>query len=242
MNCNLLGLDPNAWLAIAAFAYAGATYWLARATSRGSSEVARAARDVAHQQNLVQSANIAEQLKSAELGLSRQLEANAAGVTAQIAASVDAQTRQIRANAEDVAAQIAASSDAQTRQIEAMRDAALIQARASSVSNNRQAWINSLRDEVTGFLTDAELRSVVNDEMRPSEERENQQLRIRRALAAHIFKVRLLLNPTEGESTTLLGMLQDVELSGLTDESREMIVAHTQTILKTEWERVKSGE
>jgi len=123
-----------------------------------------------------------------------------------------------------------------------MREVAIIQARASSVSNNRQAWINALRDEVTGFLAEAELRSVVNDEMRLSEEREKEQLKIRRSLTAHIYKVKLLINPTEGESTTLVELLEDADLNGLDGERRERIVAHTQGILKTEWERVKSGD
>ena len=58
---------------------------------------------------------------------------------------------QITASAQGIADQIAASNKAQELQLEVVRDAALIQARASSVSNNRQAWINSLRDEVAGF-------------------------------------------------------------------------------------------
>lgn len=138
---------------------------------------------------------------------------------------------------------IAAASKATSQQIAAAREAAVIQARASSVSNNRQQWINSLRDEVTGFLTDAELGALVRDKMPMNEERAREQRRIIRALTAHIFKVRLLLNPTEGESKELVEMLIAVSLSGgLSDEDRERIVSHTQGILKTEWERVKSGE
>lgn len=149
---------------------------------------------------------------------------------------------QIAASAQGVSDQIAAASAAQERQLEAVRDAALIQARASSVSNNRQAWINTLRDEVTGFLTDADMEGVVRDEMPLTDERAREQFRSARALTAHIFKLRLLINPTEGESTRLVEMLQEVQREGLTGERREAIVAHTQRILKKEWERVKSGE
>lgn len=220
LSHSLLGVDTDAWLAIAGVAYASATFFLAWATHDSSKKAAATAREVAD----------------------KQIEASGAGIALQIGAANDGLSRQLALNSEHVSSQIEAAANAQERQIVAMRDAALIQARASSVSNNRQAWINALRDEVTGFLTDAELSIVVRDEMRLSDEREHEQLRIRRALTTHIFKVRLLINPTEGESTTLVEMLQDVEINDLTDSRREAIVAHTQKILKTEWERVKSGE
>ncbi|MBV1686372.1 hypothetical protein KRR38_01460 [Novosphingobium sp. G106] len=149
---------------------------------------------------------------------------------------------QIVASGESVSAQIAAAAQALDRQLEAVRDAAVIQARATSVSNNRQAWINSLRDEVTGFLTDAHMIDVVRDEMPISTERGAEQFRAARALTAHVFKVKLLINPTEGESTALVEMLQAAQTEGLSEARREKIVAHTQAILKKEWERVKSGE
>lgn len=149
---------------------------------------------------------------------------------------------QIAAASQGIAAQIKASDDAQQKQLAAMREAALIQARASSVSNNRQGWINALRDEVTGFLTDADMTTIVRDQMPISDDRASEQFRIMRALTAHIFKVRLLLNPTEGENTRLIEMLEETLREGLTEERREEIVAHTQSILKTEWERVKSGD
>ncbi len=123
-----------------------------------------------------------------------------------------------------------------------MREAAIIQARASSVSNNRQGWINALRDEVTGFLTDAGMVPVVRDEMTMTDERSREQFRIERALTAHVFKVRLLLNPTEGESTELIEKMEEAQREGLTKQRREDIVLQTQSILKTEWERVKSGD
>lgn len=159
-----------------------------------------------------------------------------------VQAARDIARDQIAASSRGIADQIKASEQAQAKQLAAMREAALIQARASSVSNNRQGWINALRDEVTGFLTDADMTSVVRDEIPISDDRASEQFRIARALTAHIFKVRLLLNPTEGESTMLVEMLDEAQRDGLSPERREGIVAHTQSILKTEWERVKSGD
>ncbi len=154
----------------------------------------------------------------------------------------DVAREQIDASSRGIADQIAASAFAQERQLQVTREAAFIQARASSVSNNRQAWINALRDEVTGFLTDADMASVVRDEMPMSDERTQEQFRSARALTKHIFKVRLLINPTEGESTALVDMLVEAERNGLTRSRRDDLVAHTQAILKKEWERVKTGE
>lgn len=159
-----------------------------------------------------------------------------------VQAARDVAREQINASSQGIANQITASTTAQERQLDATREAALIQARATSVSNNRQAWINALRDEVTGFLTEADMAAIVRDEMRISDDRTREQFRSAQALTAHIFKVRLLINPTEGESTTLLDMLIQAERDGLTPVSRDSIVSHTQAILKKEWERVKSGE
>jgi len=159
-----------------------------------------------------------------------------------VEAARDVSSNQIAASSRSVAEQIAAAASALDLQLEATREAAVIQARASSVSNNRQAWINALRDEVTGFLTDADMGSIVRDEMPISDDRAREQFRSARALTAHIFKVRLLINPTEGESTRLVEMLEEAQREGLTAERREDIVSHTQQILKTEWERVKSGD
>lgn len=159
-----------------------------------------------------------------------------------VEAARDVSSNQIAASSRSVAEQIAAAASALDLQLEATREAAVIQARASSVSNNRQAWINALRDEVTGFLTDADMGSIVRDEMPISDDRAREQFRSARALTAHIFKVRLLINPTEGESTRLVEMLEEAQRDGLTAERREEIVSHTQQILKTEWERVKSGD
>lgn len=159
-----------------------------------------------------------------------------------VEAARDVSSNQIAASSRSVAEQIAAAASALDLQLEATREAAVIQARASSVSNNRQAWINALRDEVTGFLTNADMGSIVRDEMPISDDRAREQFLSARALTAHIFKVRLLINPTEGESTRLVEMLEEAQREGLTAERREDIVSHTQQILKTEWERVKSGD
>lgn len=144
---------------------------------------------------------------------------------------------------ESLTRQLMAAEKAHGEQIEALRTAAVIQARASSVSNNRQSWINSLRDEVTAFLTDRDMLNIVRNRIGEfDDQRWAHILPLEKALLSHIYKVELLLNPTEGESTKLLEMLQQARYEGLEKGKREEIVSHTQSILKTEWERVKSGD
>lgn len=169
-------------------------------------------------------------VRSAQEIANSQNEATSAGIE-----------RQISSSAEGIAAQIRASEASQERHFDAMKEAATIQARATSISNNRQGWINALRDEVTSFLTSADIALEVR-EMRLSEEREVRQHELVRSMTSNIFKVRLLINPTEGDSTNLVEMMRDIERHGLTSERRETLVTQCQTILKTEWERVKSGE
>lgn len=151
--------------------------------------------------------------------------------------------QQIENAARGVALQIRASAEQQEHQAKSTREAAVIQARAGSVSNNRQAWINSLRDEVTGFLSEAQIDPFMNEFNDPSRDdaAEAHPNKVRR-LRSYIFKIRLLINPSEGESTALVSMLEKALQNGLTARNREEIVRHTQSILKTEWERVKSGD
>lgn len=150
---------------------------------------------------------------------------------------------QIAAASKEIAAQLAASEAAHEKQLAAIRDAAVIQARASSVSNNRQNWINSLRDEVTGFLTDRDVLDIVlNRTGEFRQDRLKQVIPLEKSLLAYVYKVRLFLNPTEGESTRLVEMLEHARYKGLESGKREEIITHTQSILKREWERVKSGE
>ena len=161
----------------------------------------------------------------------------------QIEATREATLSQIQASREFTADQIKAASNSTESQVAAAKDAALIQARAAAVSNNRQGWINQLRDEVTGFLTEAGMRRYFEATVEFSESREAQRTVVLRAMKSHLNKIRLLINPTEGESTELVEMLTRVYNHEDTSEAFEdAVISHTQAILKTEWERVKSGD
>lgn len=148
--------------------------------------------------------------------------------------------KQIIAAASNVNRQIQATSDGAARQSTAAKEAAVIQARASSISNNRQQWINLLRDEITGFLTDIDTRSIMwnGEQIWTREDKQALSASLRR----HIYEVELLINPTEGESKELLNMMKEALKNDLPEAGENAIITHTQKILKTEWERVKRGE
>lgn len=149
----------------------------------------------------------------------------------------------IQASNKNTALQIESSNASIIKQVEASKEAALIQARASSVSNNRQKWINELREEIVAFLTSIEKRRVIesNSLHHQSFELNEQKKSVINSMQRHIFKVRLLLNPNEGESTELIELLEKALFKSPTSMEQEYIVKLTQSILKIEWERVKSG-
>lgn len=152
-----------------------------------------------------------------------------------VTAILESTKLQVAAEAENIKQQMIASAEGLKEQVASARDAAQIQARASSISNNRQQWINSLRDEVTWFLSEAEeLHSLNNSSGKDAYQ--NEQIRkTTKSIRKRIFKVRLLLNPTEEPGNTLVEMLQEMVDNGdVTIPEQEKIVDHPQKILKRE--------
>ena len=79
--------------------------------------------------------------------------------------------------------------------------------------------------------------------LEPSHETDRQKLEIERQIRLRLYKIQLLINPNEGESTELLNMLENAAGQFLIQkEDREKLVSHAQGMFKTEWERVKKGE
>lgn len=135
---------------------------------------------------------------------------------------------------------------------------------ADNVSSKRQNWIDELRKDCASFLQIAasleELRrpnpqSSLEDKKRTFEERAEAN-----AKAHELFiRIQLRLNPNEQAHQELLKLLRCLAaickdpLPGETDDDRrrltnefhnqtDKIVRCLQTILKTEWERVKRGD
>jgi hypothetical protein len=128
--------------------------------------------------------------------------------------------------------------------------------RADILSRNRQDWINSLRNELSELISSA--HSLVDSHallsaLTPSgadavAERKQILSKIsleRGVLYRHKTKIELLLNPTEQDSIKIVKKIDEltskaVDLNVMHIEPiAESIVELGQTILKTEWNRVK---
>lgn len=135
---------------------------------------------------------------------------------------------------------------------------------ADNISAKRQVWIDELRKDVAEYLT---LFARLEDLRRPAPGLgvEDQKLNFDEAADANKratelgIRIKLRLNPNEDEHkefVRLLGTLSDACADpppGETTEqmrearlrfnrARDDVIAHLQTILKHEWERVKKGD
>ena len=135
---------------------------------------------------------------------------------------------------------------------------------ADNISAKRQVWIDELRKDTSEFLT---LFACLEDLRRPgmnlsSEDRRRnfEDMAAASAKSTELgIRIKLRLNPTEGEHNRfvdLLRALSDVCVDPPANETidqqrasrlafnqaRDRVIAHLQTILKHEWERVKRGD
>ncbi len=122
------------------------------------------------------------------------------------------------------------------------------QIKATVVSANRQAWINQLREYIADFMTNAK-KCVLYGEANPAQTT---------AIGDHkdvLFKtmhcmnhIGLMLNLKEtghSELHQLMNELADrLQNKNFADAKKALdkVFLQSQSILKSEWERVKSGE
>lgn len=147
----------------------------------------------------------------------------------------------IEAAASALTRQIEATQAITARQIQAAEEAGRQQALLSAVSLNRQGWINQLRDEVAGFVAENALRRGLGERIKETVPQLQEQARIHSAKERHFRKVELLINVREKPSSELLELMRDGLHTTLSLEAEKRIVAKAQEILKTEWDRVRSG-
>jgi hypothetical protein len=135
---------------------------------------------------------------------------------------------------------------------------------ASNVSSKRQVWIDELRRDVAKALA---FTSRIEDLKRPSPELgEEEQLDVfDRKMNAELqtvellMRIKLRLNPNEQEHNDLIAAFRELANAGPdpqpgeTDADRQKLLTKfraerdnvlgiTQTILKSEWDRVRKGE
>ena len=119
------------------------------------------------------------------------------------------------------------------------------QLRGTVLSTNRQKWIDELRIEIAGAITNVNMISARYFAGAKTSDGHRELLY---DLSLHINKIQLLTNPKEKDHEQLNNLLH-IQLRTLSNEpanteevgevSRE-IVRLSQTILKREWSRVKT--
>lgn len=161
--------------------------------------------------------------------------------------------RQVHMQAEIADRQVASQARIATRQI------------ADNISSKRQNWIDELRKDAAEFLT---VTSRIQELMRPTVQQLTAVDRaedFKERLAAEMrakelgTRIRLRLNPNEDEHNRLVQLIGEMASKGYqlnrtysaSEEAQvaldfntasNAVLAHLQTILKHEWERVKKGD
>jgi hypothetical protein len=157
-----------------------------------------------------------------------------------------------------------ASVESQERVAEGSTRSLREQGRAEAIAISRQQWINSLRDEISHFLSlgyDVRtLAQFINDTSwleggaAEQSEKKHELYRLRYSdfsekvarARFHFAKIELFLNPKEPESAELIKILSEYINAAVAyskvNEIGDRAVELTQVILKKEWERVKLME
>lgn len=125
------------------------------------------------------------------------------------------------------------------------------QSRVSVLSGNRQAWINSLRDQISEFIAIIAVAHSGDWSSRTEKEYDDE----RKQLVLVYSKIELMLNPQEEDHAQLSTLMREATctLAGRARSANEgdgergakiaaKIVPLAQSILKREWQRVKQTE
>ena len=134
-------------------------------------------------------------------------------------------------------------------QINSAKDIARLDFNKTVISGNRQEWINTLRENISEYLGLTESRSSIfwgiADTAKYQELSQANLASILRLEA----KIVLMLNSTEEDSKELIRILRlytrstfNESVEQTKEELNQRTIELTETILKSEWERVKKGE
>lgn len=119
------------------------------------------------------------------------------------------------------------------------------------LSKNRQEWINTLRNDISSYLSSHELSKLIIQYNKKGKETPPEYGEEFRKFQLLEYKINLLLNPNEDKSKRLIELM--IQLNKSTDyyskskedkyeKNKNEIIKITQSILKEEWERVKKLE
>lgn len=128
----------------------------------------------------------------------------------------------------------------------------LILGKEQKTSEFRQEWVDSLRSEISDYLTNI---TAVSDKLKQDFESDTKKIEILTPFYTKInsasFLIRLRLNPEEPNSLSVLEAMDNFEnasrcdtqlKSEEIDEIEDELLSSAQVLLKTEWKRVKNGE
>ena len=130
----------------------------------------------------------------------------------------------------------------------------LLVSKEQKTSEFRQAWIDSLRDDLAQLLSsthvvaDAYTAGIVNQDGADWAAMREDML----AANSAEVKIRLRLNPKEKQSQEIIKLMQELHESYVDDHFRpnydairrieNQLIAEAHILLKKEWQRVKRGE
>jgi len=155
-------------------------------------------------------------------------------------------TEQVKASFKLMSEQIQAQKELAIAQISASKELSREEITFQVLSKNRQEWINDLRNTISHFISST--HKCRNNLAIPPEQRD--LLKINNDVDSawfHLSRLRLLVNPKEDDHKELVitanAFLDSIfvkELQGKEKDIEVSLIKQAQTILKREWERVKS--
>lgn len=127
----------------------------------------------------------------------------------------------------------------------------LLISKEQKTSEFRQAWINTLRDDISNFV--GQIDSVkklvlINNTSNEEKQKETSTAMILGSVKMRElqFKISLLINPKEKDHQNLIALLEtiiaNIKSQTNNDEKIKELTTLSQKILKKEWNRVKDGE
>ena len=127
----------------------------------------------------------------------------------------------------------------------------LIISKEQKISEFRQAWINTLRDDIAKFLGQVDSVKkliLINKTSKEDEKKETSTAVILGSVEMREIKskIELLIDPAEENHLKLVQLLNKIIVSlrklESNDENVNDLIKLSQSILKEEWKKVKDGE
>ena len=112
------------------------------------------------------------------------------------------------------------------------------------LSKNRQNWIDTLRNEISEYIV-CVIHTDTVSKIDQSDNKVNNVLENMKDVLLHLSKVRLLINQKEDDHESLINKMDEM-YNGLKipeydfSKAEKELIKLSQTVLKREWERVKS--